>query len=136
MQYAVPIGRVLFALIFIMSGFGHLFDLEAMSGYAASKGVPLPTVATVVTGIMIIAGGLSVLLGYKTKIGAILLAVFLIPTAFMMHAFWGVDEATAAAEMPHFMKDLALAGGALIIAYFGAGPYSLDNRGTGDGEES
>ena len=131
MKYAVPIGRVLFSLPFIMFGLNHLMKLDAMSGYAASKGVPAASLTVIVTGIMIIAGGLSVMLGYKAKLGAWLLVVFLVPTAFIMHGFWGIEDAMMAQnEMAHFFKDLALAGGALLITQFGSGPYSLDERQT------
>ncbi|WP_456428488.1 DoxX family protein [Rhodocaloribacter sp.] len=128
MKYAVLIGRILFSLPFILFGFNHLMKLDAISGYAASHGVPAPTFVTIVTGLMIIAGGLSVMLGYKAKIGAWLLVVFLIPVAFVMHNFWSVEDAMKQNEMAHFLKDLALAGGALLITHFGTGPYSLDER--------
>ncbi len=129
MKYAVLIGRILFSLPFILFGLNHLMKLDAMSGYAASKGVPAATFVVIVTGIMIIAGGLSVMLGYKAKLGAWLLVVFLVPTAFIMHGFWGIEDAMMAQnEMAHFFKDLALAGGALLITHFGTGPYSLDER--------
>ncbi len=128
MKYAVLIGRFLFSLPFVLFGLNHLMKLDAMSGYAASKGVPAATFVTIVTGLLIIAGGLSVMLGYKARIGAWLLVVFLVPTAFIMHNFWGVEEAMAQNEMAHFFKDLALAGGALLITHFGSGPHSLDQR--------
>lgn len=129
MQYAVLLGRILFSILFIMSGLNHLTKLSAMSQYAASQGVPAATVATVVTGLMILLGGLSVLLGYKAKIGAALLVIFLIPTAFMMHAFWGIeDQMMAQNQMAHFLKNLSLAGAALLIFNFGSGPFSLEKQ--------
>lgn len=127
----VPIiGRILFALVFLMSGFNHLANLNAMSGYAASKGVPLPTAMTLLSGILIILGGLSVLLGYKAKIGAAALAVFLIVTAFVMHGFWAYEGQQMQNEMSHFLKDIALAGASLLIMYFGTGPKSLEDQST------
>ena len=111
-------GRVLFSMIFIMMGMTHFLKLNDMAGYAQTKGVPAPKVATVVTGIMILAGGLMVLLGWRRFIGAGLLAIFLIPNAFLMHAFWNENDPMAKMnEMGHFMKDLALAGAALFVAY-------------------
>jgi putative oxidoreductase len=126
-QYLVPLGRALFALIFIMSGFGH-FSSQVV-GYAASQGVPLPGLLVPLSGLMAIVGGLSVLLGYRTRIGALILLAFLVPVTFMMHNFWAVPDAMQAAnQQAHFMKNIALIGGALFIAFFGAGPKSIDAR--------
>lgn len=125
-EFLVPIGRLLFSAIFISSGLNHFSQRAAMVEYAKSNGVPAPGVLVPLTGAMIVLGGLSVLLGYYTAVGTWLLVVFLIPTAFFMHRFWGVDDPmVAATQMSQFMKNLALAGAALLIAYFGSGPYSL-----------
>lgn len=113
-----------------MSGFNHIFNSGAMAPYAASMGVPMATVAVIVTGIMILAGGLSVAMGYKPKIGAILLVVFLIPTSFIMHAFWGIeDPMQSQMQMVMFMKNISMAGAALMFYYFGTGPMSLEKQG-------
>jgi len=128
MNSVVLVGRILYSLIFIMSGLmGHFGSLNETSQYAAMKGVPMPVIMTVITGIMIVVGGLSVMLGYKVKIGAALLVAFLIPTAFLMHNFWAIEDAMMAQiEMSQFMKNLSLTGGALIIMHFGSGPLSLE----------
>jgi uncharacterized membrane protein YphA (DoxX/SURF4 family) len=120
----VLIGRILFAAIFIASGFAHLSQSQAMAGYAQSKGVPAARPAVLVTGVMILAGGLMVLLGLWADLGALLIVAFLIPTAVMMHAFWKESDAGARQmEMIQFQKDIALGGGALLafvlFAYFG-----------------
>lgn len=113
------VGRVLFCTLFIMSGMNHLMQMESMKQYAASKGVPAPGLMVPLSGLMILAGGLMVLLGWHRFIGAGLLFLFLVPTAFIMHAFWKEEDPQARMnEMTHFMKDLALAGGALLIAYY------------------
>ncbi len=112
-------GRVLFGMVFIGSGMNHLMKLNDMAAYADSKGVPAAKLATAVAGIMILAGGLMVVLGWSRFIGAGLLVIFLVPTAFIMHPFWKErDPATRMNEMSHFMKDLALAGAALFIAFY------------------
>ncbi|NOX36052.1 MAG: DoxX family protein [Calditrichaeota bacterium] len=127
MQYVPLIGRILYALIFVFFGIGHFTNLNQMSQYAGAMGVPAPTLAVIVTGLMILLGGLSVLLGYKVKIGSLLLFVFLVFTAFIMHAFWGLDDPMQAqAQMAHFLKNLSLAGAALLLFYFGTGPMSLE----------
>ena len=129
MRYALLIGRILFVIPFLMFGFSHFADMGNMAEYAASKGVPMTTAATIITGVILVVAGLMVLLGYKAKIGGILLVVFLIPTAFIMHDFWAVaDDMQAQTEMVHFLKNISMAGAALFIYYFGSGPLSLDAR--------
>ncbi len=113
------VGRVLFSMMFIMSGMNHLMKLNDMSAYAESKGVPAPKALTAVSGLMIMVGGVLVLLGWHRFIGAGLIAVFLLPTAMLMHAFWKeTDPAARMNEMAHFMKDMAMAGAALLIAFY------------------
>lgn len=125
--YVVPVGRALFAAIFIMSGLTHFSP--ATIGYAASQGVPLASLLVPLSGVIALAGGLSILLGFHGRIGAWLLVVFLIPVTLSLHAFWKVTDPMAAQmQMAMFMKNLSMLGGALVIAYFGAGPLSLDAR--------
>ncbi len=129
MRYIPLAGRILFSLMFIMSGMGHLTNSTGMAQYAGSMGVPAPTLVVIITGIMIILGGLSVILGYKVKVGTILLVVFLIPTSFMMHAFWGIeDPMQSQMQMAMFMKNLSMLGGALLLYHFGTGPLSLEEQ--------
>src|SRR6185312_17270235 len=122
MKFAVPVGRLLFSLIFIMGGLHHFSS--GMVAYAASAGVPLANIAVPLAGIFAVVGGLSVLLGYKTRYGAILLILFLVPVTFMMHAFWKADPNMADIQQIMFMKNLAMIGGALFLFHFGAGPVS------------
>jgi putative oxidoreductase len=122
-----PLGRLCFALIFLMAAPSH-FSSGAVA-MAAAHGVPLASVAVPVSGILALVGGLSVLLGLRTRIGAWLLVVFLVPVTLMMHAFWTVsDPAAHQLQMVMFLKNLGLLGGALLLAYFGAGPVSFDER--------
>ena len=130
MDWLYPIGRILFSMIFIMSAYGHLAKLGPTSQYTAAKGVPAPKAATFLTGLMILAGGLSVILGVWMEIGAGLLFLFLVSTAFIMHNFWTVqDPAQRQLAQVMFMKDLAMAGGALILYWLvqthGYGPFTL-----------
>ncbi|MEY3346504.1 MAG: hypothetical protein RIR40_229 [Actinomycetota bacterium] len=116
MDILLVIGRVLFALIFINSGIAHITQMQAMTGYAQFKKVPAPKLAVIVTGLMIIIGGLYIAFGVYADLGALLLAVFLVLTAFMMHNFWTITDAQAKqSEMINFFKNLSLAGAALII---------------------
>ena len=107
------VGRVLFALIFINSGIAHLTKLNAMTGYAQFKKVPSPKLAVIVTGLMLIIGGLYVALGIFADLGALLLAIFLIVSAFMMHNFWTIqDDQAKQGETINFFKNIALGGAA------------------------
>jgi len=126
-RYLVPVGRLLFATIFLLTLAGH-FAPESIA-YAAQKGVPLASLAVPASGILAFAGGLSVLLGYRAKLGAWLLVLFLLPVTLMLHDFWTVaDPMAAQMEQAMFMKNVSMLGAALLIAYFGAGPLSLDAR--------
>ena len=116
MNAVLVIGRIFFALIFINSGISHLTKLEAMTGYAKYKKVPAAKLAVIVSGLMILVGGLYIVLGVYADLGALLIALFLLPAAILMHAFWKESDATAKQnESIGFFKDLALAGAALII---------------------
>lgn len=127
LQYVVPAGRALYASIFLMAAFGH-FSPQTIA-YAASQGVPFAGLAVPLSGVLALVGGLSVLLGYKAKVGAWLLVLFLVPVTLMMHNFWAVtDPMMAKMQQVMFMKNLSMLGGALLITYFGAGPLSLDAR--------
>lgn len=128
MKYIPLIGRILFSLIFLMSGImGHLIGLSGTAAYAASQGLPMATFFVALSGIIALLGALSIILGYKAKMGAWLIVIFLIPVTFKMHAFWTVtDPMQSQVQMAMFMKNLALTGAALMISYFGAGPVSID----------
>ena len=125
MRYLVLLGRICFAAIFIFAAPGHFKAQEI--AYAAQAGVPFASLAVPVAGLIALAGGLSVALGYRAKIGAWLLVLFLVPVTITMHNFWAVtDPMMAQIQMAMFMKNIGLMGGALLLTYFGAGPLSLD----------
>jgi len=127
------LARVFFSAFFLKSGYTHLTKLGMMAQYAGSQGVPAPRLAVGVTGLMLLGGGLSILLGFEPRIGALLLVAFLVPTAILMHRFWGVaDPMVAQNQLVHFWKNIALASASLMIYYFAtvypeAWPYSLGN---------
>ncbi len=124
-RYMVPLGRLFFSIIFILAS-KHHFESGTV-GYAASHGVPFAALLVPITGLMILAGGLSILVGFKARFGALLIILFLVPTTLMMHAFWAVaDPQAAGVQQIMFLKNLSMLGGALIIFHFGAGPYSMD----------
>ena len=123
----VLLGRLLFALIFLMAGANH-FSGQTIA-YAASQGVPMASIAVPLSGVLALVGGLSILLGYRVRIGAWLIALFLVGVTPMMHNFWTVtDPMMHQMQMVMFMKNVSMLGGALLISQLGARPWSLDNR--------
>jgi putative oxidoreductase len=124
----VFLGRLLFALIFIMSGPRHF--MSQTIAYAAAQGVPMASIAVPLSGLLAILGGLSILLGYRARIGAWLIVLFLVAVTPMMHKFWGVtDPMMYQMQFVMFMKNVSMLGGALLISQLGSGPWSLDGRG-------
>ncbi|TRZ73993.1 MAG: DoxX family protein [Actinobacteria bacterium] len=116
MNAVMLIGRTLLAFMFIASGLNHFTKAEAMAGYAAYKKVPSPKFANLLSGIVMILGGLSVILGIYADLGAVVLAALLIIMALKMHAFWSETDATAKqTEMIGFLKNISMAGGALFM---------------------
>ena len=105
----VVLGRLFFVLIFLMSGPLHFSKQEV--AYAAAQGVPWPSILVPFSGLLAVAGGLSILLGYRAKLGAWLLVIFLIPVTIMMHNFWAVtDPVTHHIERAMFLKHLTMLG--------------------------
>jgi putative oxidoreductase len=126
-SFVILAGRILFSAIFIMSGSLHFSQAEI--GYAAQAGVPMAKLLVPASGILALVGGLSILLGYKAKIGAWLLVLFLVPVTLLMHNFWAVkDPMMAQMQMAMFLKNVTMLGGALLISQFGAGRLSVDAR--------
>ena len=125
MRYAMLAGRQLFSIIFIIASAGH-FDSQTIAA-AASHGVPLADLLVPLSGVIALVGGLSVLLGFRTRFGALLLVIFLVPVTLVMHNFWAAPDAmTHELQQVMFMKNLAMLGGALFLSRFGGGPLSLD----------
>ena len=110
------LGRVLFGGFFIISGIRHFQHLDMMAGFTGSKGFPAPKLAVIGSGLLIILGGLSVLLGVRPLWGVILISAFLIPVTFVMHQYWkDTDMMTRINNQVNFMKNIALLGGAWML---------------------
>ncbi|TGK05218.1 DoxX family protein [Leptospira langatensis] len=124
MEFLPLVGRILFAAIFVLAGPGH-FSSERIS-HASDLGVPFAAILVPFSGVLAFVGGLSVILGYKAKLGALLLVLFLVPVTLMMHQFWGIsDPVQVHVQRAMFIKNISLLGGAIWIVYFGSGPYSI-----------
>jgi putative oxidoreductase len=125
MRYVALVGRILFSAIFIIAGLAHFTQAEI--GYAAQQGVPFASVLVPASGMMAVAGGVSILVGYHARIGAVLLAVFLVPVTLTLHRFWAeTDPMMAQLQLAMFLKNVSMLGGALIVSHFGPGPVSID----------
>ena len=121
------LGRALFAAIFVLAGVKN-FSPHAIQEAAALE-VPMASLAVPGSGALALAGGLSVLLGYRAKVGAWLLVLFLVPVTFAMHPFWAAaDLQLAQLHTIMFLKNLSMVGGAILLTQLGAGPWSLDAR--------
>jgi len=119
----VLLGRILLAVIFIFSGFGKLTAIGGTAGYFGSIGLPAPTLTAIVVGLVELLGGLAVLIGYKTRIAALVLAVFTLAATLVAHM--NLADQT---QLLMALKNLAIIGGFLALASRGAGSLSLDGR--------
>ncbi len=110
------LGRMIFGGFFAYSGINHLQNSAGMAQYAGAKGVPAPQQAVQATGVMLLAGGLSIMAGVKPRQGLALIAAFLVPVSLQMHRFWDEqDPQQRQNEMIHFMKNMAMVGAALAL---------------------
>jgi len=127
MRFLFPFGRILFALVFILAAPRH-FTHEGIQ-HAAALGVPAAGVLVPLSGMMALAGGISVAVGFKTRWGAWTLAGFLVPVTLCMHAYWRLNDLQAVhLQQAMFAKNLSMLGAAMLITQFGAGPMSIDEQ--------
>lgn len=119
----VLVGRILLSIIFILAGFGKITALGGTAGYFGSMGLPMPMVTAVVVALVVLLGGIAILVGFQTRIVSYVLALFCVATAFVAH-FDFADQMQAI----NFQKNLAMAGGFLVLAAYGAGALSIDAR--------
>ncbi len=119
-------GRVLLSVIFILSGFSKLFIFHSIAGMLGGKGFPLASVAAGIAIAIEIIGGLAILTGFKAKVAAWIVFLYLIPTTLLFHNFWTMQGPMRADNQIHFLKNLAIMGGLLLLASNGAGRLSFD----------
>lgn len=120
---AILVGRVLLSILFILAGYSKLTDIAGTAGWFGSIGLPMPTVTTVVVGLVELLGGLAVLIGFKTRIAAIVLALFTLGATAVAHL-----DFSQAGNALMLQKNLGLTGGFLLLAALGAGAYSIDAK--------
>ena len=124
----VLVGRVLLALMFLDAGYGKIGGFAGTAGYIASKGLPMPQVLAAATLALELIGGLLLVIGWKARWAAAALAVFTVLAAVIFHGYWGMPEAEQMMQKLMFLKNLAIAGGLLMVVAFGAGRWSVDKR--------
>lgn len=127
----VLIGRMLLALLFVPAGFGKIAGFAGLTGYIASKGVPLPEVCAAIAIAAELGLGLLLLVGWQARWAAFGLAIFVAVITPIFHNFWAVPEAQKMMQQQSFFKNLAIVGGLLVITAFGPGAFSLDGKRRG-----
>jgi putative oxidoreductase len=119
-------GRILLAIIFIISGFGKITGYDGTAGYMAAKGLPMIGVLLPLTILTELGGGIALAAGFKARWVALLLAGFTLLAAIIFHDFWAAEAAQKMSQQINFLKNVAIAGGMLMVFAFGPGRYSVD----------
>lgn len=122
------LGRILLALLFIPAGIGKLTGFAGSVSYASSAGMPMPELAVALALLVELFGGLALLLGWHARWAALALALFTLVASFFFHNFWALPADQATLQQMLFSKNLAVVGGLLGFAAFGAGALSVDAR--------
>ena len=122
------VGRLLLALLFLPAGFGKLTGFAGTVGYIASVGLPLPQVGAVLAIVVEILGGIALIIGFQTRLAALALAAFTLVATVIFHAYWAVPAEQQFVQQLMFFKNIAVVGGLLTLAAWGAGRWSLDAR--------
>ena len=122
-KYSSLVGRILIVLIFLISGIGKITDPASAKMYMSSQGMPLVTLFLIGAIVVEIAGAIAVILGYKARLSAVIMFLYMIPVTLIFH-----NKLSDQIQYIMFLKNIAIMGGLLMIAAFGPGPMSLDAR--------
>jgi putative oxidoreductase len=124
----VLLARLLLSAIFLVSGVSKLLDLSGAAGHLSAQGIGHAKLLVLIAGLAELAGGLSLVFGFLTRLGAIGLVVYLIVTTYVFHHFWNMAAPDRGLQMTTFFKNLAIMGGLGMLVAFGPGRYSLDRK--------
>jgi len=127
-SWMLLLGRILLGLLFLVAGIRQLMYYDGSVGYFGRLGFPVPVVTTWLSIVIHVAGGLSLMAGWKTKSVSWLLLLLVLIATFMAHRFWQADPAQYGNQLNHFLKNIAIVGGLLYVIAFGAGAMSADGR--------
>jgi putative oxidoreductase len=127
-RYLVMFGRVLLSIIFLLSGLGKIMDWNGTAQIMASQGLPLIPLLLAGAIVTELAGGLSVLLGWKARWGALLLFLYLIPTTLIFHDFWAFTGTEMQTQLVNFLKNLSIMGGLLLVAAYDGAALVADRE--------
>ena len=126
--FGALVGRVLLVLIFLLSSGNKISNFSEVQGYMASQGMPATAVFLVGAIVFLVIGGLSVLLGFKARVGAVLLIAFIVPASLIFHNFWAYEGQQQQQQMIHFMKNIAILGALISIAATDVRGWRLDEK--------
>jgi putative oxidoreductase len=122
------LGRLLIVALFLPAGLSKLTGFESTVGYFDSLGIPLATLAVVVTIVIEVVGSIALLLGFQTRLAAVVLAVFTLAATMIGHAYWAAPADQAFVQQLMFFKNIAVVGGLFALVAAGAGSLSIDGR--------
>ena len=122
------VGRILLAALFLPAGIGKLTGFAGTVGYITSVGLPLPQVAAAIALVVEIVGGIALITGFGTRFAALALAVFTVVASIFFHNYWAAPAEQQMIQQLMFFKNIAVVGGLLTLAAWGAGSWSLDAR--------
>lgn len=128
LNIAALVGRILLALLFVISGFGKIGGFDGTVAFMASKGLPMPQVLLALTILLELGGGLLLVIGWKVRWVTLAFFLWLIPTTLIFHKFWGIDAAQVQNQMNNFLKNVSIMGGMLLLWALGPGAYSVDRK--------
>jgi putative oxidoreductase len=120
------VGRILISVVFILGGIGKIAAFGMYSGIVAAGHLPLPQISLIIAIIIELLGGLAILTGFYARLTAWVVFLYLIPTTLLFHNFWAYQGAERMNNIVNFQKNLAIMGGLLLLAAYGAGAYSFD----------
>jgi len=123
---AALVGRILLVLMFLTSAFGKVTGFEGTVGYIASKHLPLPQVGAIIAILCELGAGILLLVGFKARWAALVLAIFTLAAGILFHDYWNADAAAKMGQQINFWKNVSITGGMLMVFAFGPGRYSVD----------